>query len=94
MFNNMAPRTRSGRLVKRPVAFTPTEETLVDDYLPDEHDTDLDSDIDTEDEYDSEDGEDSSDDEDSSDADENGNLKDFVIDDDEESEESDDENEE
>jgi len=77
----VATRTRSGRQIKKPVLFQPTETVLEDDYATDEHDTDIDSDIDTEDEeeYSSEDEEE--------DADENGNLKDFVVDDESESEE-------
>lgn len=77
----VATRTRSGRQIKKPVLFQPTETVLEDDYATDEHDTDIDSDIDTDDEeeYSSEDEEE--------DADENGNLKDFVVDDESESEE-------
>lgn len=71
--------TRSGRQIKKPVLFKPTEDVVVDDYADDEHDSDFDSDIDTEEEYDSE--EDSEYDEDDEDMDENGNLKDFVVDD-------------
>ena len=39
-------RTRSGRQIKKPELYKP-EETVVleDDYLPDEHDSDFDSDI-------------------------------------------------
>jgi hypothetical protein len=76
----VATRTRSGRHIKKPILFQPAETVLEDDYATDEHDTDLDSDIDTDDEeeYSSEDEED---------ADENGNLKDFVVDDESESEE-------
>lgn len=76
----VATRTRSGRHIKKPVLFQPAETVLEDDYATDEHDTDIDSDIDTDDEeeYSSEDEED---------ADENGNLKDFVVDDESESEE-------
>lgn len=74
--------TRSGRKIKKPEVFVPTEEDLVDDYASDEHDTDFDSDLDTEDEEEYSTDED----EDDEDADENGNLKDFIVDDDEESE--------
>jgi|TARA_B110000967_G_scaffold171096_1_gene181426 hypothetical protein len=75
-------RTRSGRHIKKPVLFQPTEHILEDDYATDEHDTDLDSDIDTDDEvYDEDDSEEDDD------ADENGNLKDFVVEDESESEE-------
>ena len=42
--------TRSGRQIKKPKLFKPTEQELTDDYSPDEHDTDFDSDLDTEDE--------------------------------------------
>lgn len=77
----VATRTRSGRQIKKPVLFQPAETVLEDDYATDEHDTDIDSNIDTDDEeeYSSEDEEE--------DADENGNLKDFVVDDESESEE-------
>jgi len=78
----VATRTRSGRQIKKPVLFQPTETVLEDDYATDEHDTDIDSDIDTDDEE-----EYSSEDEEEEDADENGNLKDFVVDDESESEE-------
>ena len=77
--------TRSGRRIKKPELFQPTEQDLVDDYRSDEHDTDFDSDLDTEDECYS----DESEEEDDSDADENGNLKDFIVDDESESEEED-----
>lgn len=76
-------RTRLGRQIKKPVLFQPTETVLEDDYATDEHDTDIDSIIDTdEEEYSSEEDEEE-------DADENGNLKDFVVDDASESEEED-----
>ena len=42
--------TRSGRAVKKPVVFVPTENVLDDDYCSDEYDSDIGSDIDTEDE--------------------------------------------
>ena len=74
--------TRSGRKIKKPTLFQPTEQELVDDYGSDEHDTDFDSELDTDDEE-------CSTDEDDSDADENGNLKDFIVDDESESEEED-----
>lgn len=77
--------TRSGRRVKKPELFQPTEEDLVDDYGSDEHDSDFGSDIDTEDECYS----DESEDEYASDADENGNLRDFIVDDESESESED-----
>ena len=76
--------TRSGRKIKKPAAFVPTEDVVNDDYGDDEHDTDFDSDIDTEDEeYSSDDDED-----DEEDMDENGNLKDFIVDDESESEDA------
>lgn len=74
--------TRSGRKIKKPEYFQPTEEDLVDDYDSDEHDSDFDSNIDTEEEGYS----DESEEDDDSDADEHGNLKDFVVDDESESE--------
>lgn len=78
-------RTRLGRQIKKPVLFQPTETVLEDDYATDEHDTDIDSIIDTDDEEEYSSDEDDEDD----DADENGNLKDFVVDDASESEEED-----
>jgi hypothetical protein len=78
-------RTRSGRQIKKPETFKPTEDVVVDDYDEDEHDSDFGSDIDTEDEYDSQD--DSEFDDDDDEADENGNLKDFVVDESESDEE-------
>jgi hypothetical protein len=77
--------TRSGRKIKKPELFQPTEEDLVDDYGSDEHDSDFDSNIDTEEECYS----DESDEDDDSDADENGNLKGFIVDDESESESED-----
>jgi|TARA_B100001540_G_scaffold117621_1_gene105431 hypothetical protein len=77
-------RTRFGRAVKKPVLYVPAEEVLIDDYASDEHDSVIDSDIDTEDEEGFSSEEDYDDD-----ADENGNLKDFVVDDASESEEED-----
>ena len=70
-------RTRSGRIIKKPDTFKPTETVLEDDYAEDEHDTDFDSDIDTDDEiysgseseYDHEEEHD------------NGNLEGSVVDD-------------
>ena len=75
-------RTRSGRIIKKPDTFKPTETVLEDDYAEDEHDTDFDSDIDTDDviysgsesEYDDEE------------EDDNGNLEGFVVDDESEEE--------
>lgn len=75
--------TRSGRKIKKPESFKPTETDLVDDYAEDDHDTDFDSELDTEDEE-----EFSSDEDDDEDVDENGNLKDFVVDDESESEDA------
>jgi hypothetical protein len=74
--------TRSGRKIKKPELFKPTENELTDDYSPEDHDTDFDSELDTEDEeeYSSEDEEE--------DADENGNLKDFIVEDESESEDA------
>lgn len=80
----MPTTTRSGRRVKKPELFKPTEEVVVDDYKEDEHDSDFDSDIDTEEEYTSDDESDFDDDEE---MDENGNLKDFVVDESESDEE-------
>ena len=77
--------TRSGRKIKKPTVFQPTETDFVDDYGSDEHNTDIDSEFDTGDECYSDESEEECD----SDADENGNLKDFVVDDESESEEED-----
>ena len=76
-------RTRSGRHIKKPTLFQPTESVLEDDYGTDEHDTDIDSELDTDYELYDEDSEE----EYEEDADENGNLKDFVVEDESESEE-------
>lgn len=75
--------TRSGRKIKKPETFKPTETDLIDDYAEDDHDTDFDSELDTEDEEDF-----SSDEEYDEDVDDNGNLKDFVVDDESESEDT------
>jgi len=80
----MPTTTRSGRRVKKPELFTPTEDVVIDDYNDDEHDSDFGSDIDTDDEYSSEDESECDDDDD---MDENGNLKDFVVDESESDEE-------
>jgi len=77
--------TRSGRKIRKPDSFKPTETKLDDDYNEDEHDSEFDSDIDTEEEYNSDSD---SDDDDDDDADENGNLKDFVVDSDSEEEDA------
>ena len=79
--------TRSGRAVKKPVIFTPTETVLDDDYCTDDYNTDIGSGIGTDEECLSDDSEYEDDDDD--DADENGNLQDFVVDDEEESESED-----
>jgi hypothetical protein len=78
--------TRSGRAVKKPVVFIPTENALDDDYCSEDHDTDTGSDIDTEDECYSDESDDEGGCDDDDDADENGNLKDFIVDDEDESE--------
>ena len=75
-------RTRSGRIIKKPDTFKPTETVLEDDYAEDEHDTDFGSDIERDDEiycgseseYDDEE------------EDDNGNLEGFVVDDESEEE--------
>lgn len=77
--------TRSGRAIKKPVVYVPTETVLDDDYCTDDYDTEIGSEIDTDEECYSDESEDDNDD----DADDNGNLKDFVVDDDEESESED-----
>ena len=77
--------TRSGRAIKKPVVYVPTETVLDDDYCTDDYDTVIGSEIDTDEECYSDESEDDYED----DADENGNLKDFVVDDDEESESED-----
>ena len=69
----MVTTTRSGRVVKKPELFSP-KEICDDDFKDDEYDSEDDSE--SEDEYDSED-----EDETHEDADKNGNLKDFVVDD-------------
>ena len=68
-------RTRSGRLVKKPERYVPTEK-VEDDYATDEHDTDDDVDTETETEIE----EDDDDDDDSE-----GSLVDFVVPDESES---------
>ena len=75
-----ASTTRSGRKIKKPETFKPTENDVIDDWGEEDHDSDFSSDIDTEDEEDYTSGDDDSD------ADDNGNLKDFVVDSDSESE--------
>ena len=44
--------TRSGRKIKKPENFVPTEHNVEDDFGDDEHDSEFDSDIDTSDEDD------------------------------------------
>lgn len=68
---------RSNRTVKKVVLFVPTETTVEDDYCTDEYDTELDSNIMTDEECKS-----SSDESGDEECDENGNLKDFIVDDD------------
>jgi hypothetical protein len=77
--------TRSGRTIKKPKEFKPTEDTFTDDFREDEYDTDesFDTDIDTDEEIDSE----SEYDEDDCEEDDNGNLKGFVVSDSEDDEE-------
>lgn len=70
-------RTRSGRLVKRPDRYVPTEK-VEDDYATDEHDTDIEDD-------DSDILSSSSSEDDESDSE--GSLVDFIVPDDEEDEE-------
>jgi|UniRef100_A0AB38ZME0 hypothetical protein len=60
--------TRSGRKIKKPELFQPTESEFVDDFSPEEYDTDEESGTDVESESESE-----------SDA---GSLEDFIVDDD------------
>ena len=73
-------RTRTGRQIKKPDFYTPEETVLEDDYTIEEHDSDIGTDIDTEEEIYS--------DEESEEDEDEGSLKDFIIDD-EESEEED-----
>ena len=77
---------RSRRVIRKPVLYQPVETVLEDDYAANEYDSDLDSDtdIDTDDECVSDD-----DFKEEDDADDNGNLKDFIVDDESESEEED-----
>jgi hypothetical protein len=74
--------TRSGRKIKKPDSFKPTEEIVDDDWGEDDHDSDFDSELDTEDE------EDYSSEDDDSDVDDEGNLKDFIVDDESEEEDA------
>lgn len=74
---NTTKRTRSGRLVKPPERYEPTEQ-VEDDYSSDEYDTDEDeSDYSSEEESDDGDSDDSE-----------GSLKDFVVSDSESESES------
>lgn len=86
-------KTRSGRLIKKPDAvYVPDLTDLIDDYAPDEYDSsgedENDSDIATDDELCETDDE-PEEEVDDADADEDGNLKDFVCDDEEEEYETD-----
>jgi hypothetical protein len=73
--------TRSGRKIKKPENFVPTEQNVEDDFGEDEHDSEFDSDIDTSDE------EDFSSEDDESDMTKMEISKDFVVEDESESEE-------
>jgi len=73
-------KSRSGRIIKKPDLYEPTERPD-DDFAEDEYDED-DNEDDEEDEEDEDD-----EDDDNEDADDNGNLKGFVVE--EEEEESD-----
>lgn len=66
------PRTRSGRIVKAPVRYSP-QEVCDDDYAPDEYDSDESSMHTSDDECDTDDISSESD------ADEDGNLAGFVV---------------
>ena len=68
----MASRTRSGRVVKPPVRYTP-QEICDDDYASNEYDSDESESVSSEVSYDSEDVSDESD------ADEEGNLEGFIV---------------
>lgn len=89
----MNTRTRSGRLSKVPERLELFEE-VEDDYKEDEYDSDVDL-LETGDEDFLEDDDDEDEEyEDDSDADENGNLKDFVVDDEDNDEDYSEEEEE
>lgn len=76
--------SRTGRIIKKPEMYIPNEK-VEDDYGDDEYDTEDDgSDIETDEEYYSEDESEYNDDEDT---DENGNLKDFIVEDEDEDDE-------
>lgn len=85
----MSYTTRSGRVVKKPKEFIPTEDTFIDDFCEDDYDTDesSDSDIETDSEHTS-DSEYDDDDEDDEDEDDDGNLKGFVVPDSEDEEDA------
>ena len=71
-------KTRSGRVIKKPERYTP-QEVCEDDYASDEYDSHESGSVSSEVSYDSEDISSESD------ADEEGNLKDFVVNSDNES---------
>jgi|TARA_B110000240_G_scaffold193810_1_gene240282 hypothetical protein len=79
-------KTRSGRQIKKPNYYEPDDTELIDDFKQDDYDSDIGSDIETDEECHSEDDEndlcESADDEDI-----NGNLVDFVVDDEDSEEE-------
>jgi hypothetical protein len=72
----MEIRTRSGRIIKKPERYSPIEK-VEDDFSESDYDSD-ESDVSSDVSFDSEDLSDSED------ADENGNLKNFIVDSDEE----------
>lgn len=71
--------TRSGRIVKKPVFYEPVE-ICEDDYSGDEEEDDV---SDEEDDVPEDDEDEDDEEDDDDDADENGNLKDFVVDEEE-----------
>ena len=73
-------KTRSGRISKKPENYEP-DEIPEDDFLEDEYDDDYEESADDE-EFSESEGEDFTDEDE--DVDENGNLKDFIVDDDSE----------
>ena len=79
-------KTRSGRQIKKPNYYEPDDTELIDDFKQEDYDSDIGSDIETDEECQSEDDEndlcESADDEDI-----NGNLVDFVVDDEDSEEE-------
>lgn len=72
--NDKTIRTRSGRVVKKPERYSP-QEVCEDDYAAEDYDSHESSDVSSEVSYDSEDVSSESD------ADEDGNLRDFVVED-------------